>query len=305
MSKAAPAFSLYSLGRAACCLGLALGLWLAAPGLAGANGDTRPATPQEKAFHAQALDACQQAAPAGPQGWDLVDRTQVNELNRVSTGLGKSPWPVSFRLAWQDSASLRAGEEKTMRAGLALLAQRQADQNFSQLQKQLDGLNKALGAALKNGDRPQAQQVQERMAPLVAQLQALQADFDRKFQEIQKENQPKDARASLSIQVNALYEEMRGPATEEPPLRGHRVWRGQGGHASQQGWREGVTLVLLGKWSLEKSGETTTVFTAQTDAGLPATTAQAVAVRLTADPARARQMLEALDWARLEGLLAR
>ncbi|MBI5523579.1 MAG: hypothetical protein HY910_13200 [Desulfarculus sp.] len=294
MSKALPAASLPALGRAARCLGLALGLWLAGQGLAGADGDSRLATTQEKSFHSRVLGDLRTAAPAGPAGWDLVDQTSITELDRVSTGLGKSPWPVTFRLSWQDSAQLRAADEKLLQGGVALLAQQKADQNAAQVQKQLEALNKELGAALKRGDHAEAQRIQERMAPLVGQLQEQHAQLDRKFQEIQKESQPTDARATLSIQVNAPHQEISGPLAEEPALRGHRVWRGQG-----------FTLVLLGNWGLDRPGANTTVFTAQTDAGLPATTAQAVAVRLTADPARARQMLEALDWARLEGLLAR
>ena len=291
-------------GQSAWRLLLAAGLWSACAAPAWADGDTRPATPQEKAYHARVMGVCQKAATAGPAGWEQVDRSETPQLEQVSTGLGKSPWPLTYRLAWQDSARLRAGEEKALQAGIALLERQKADKTATELQKQADKLANAMGAAMNKGDMPEGLRLRQQMEPYLSQLQAIHEDRDRQFEDILRENQPKDARASLSIHINSLGEEFTGPLAALPPLAGAQAWRTQGAYSPNQGWREGVTVVLLGEWTMDKAGDST-ILTAKTRPGLPATTVQTVVVRLSAGQDRARQMLESLDWAQIKDLLGK
>src|SRR5512134_312824 len=66
-----------------------------------ADGDSRPATEQEKKFHSLVMGVLQKAIPPGPKGW-REERDAIEPLERVSPGSEKYPLRASHRVKWTD-----------------------------------------------------------------------------------------------------------------------------------------------------------------------------------------------------------
>jgi hypothetical protein len=81
------------------------------------------------------------------------------------------------------------------------------------------------------------------------------------------------------------------------------VYRTEGEFNANSGWREGATYVFLGKtWKLKKYGSTLNMDAAAVK-GVPSLAVQTIVVRIEADPERAKQILEKIDWEALKKLI--
>jgi hypothetical protein len=88
---------------------LAAAVSLLLTGTAHSDGDTRPATAQEKQFETRVWTATDKAIPAAPAGWS-VNHPRHEDLKLVSPGSEKHPFRVSWSTAWDDTK--RASEEE-------------------------------------------------------------------------------------------------------------------------------------------------------------------------------------------------
>lgn len=275
---------------------------------AGADGATRPATAQERAFHQTVLAALDRAVPAGPSGWEQVERSSPAPLDRLDQGAESRPLRVSFTAAWQDAAKLAEAEGRSEAALQLAGAEFQAGRgrDLQEVSRQMEALAERFAAALQRGDAAETARLQARMTELSDQAAGAGGEMDAAATAVSREHAARDARASVTIEVNVFeHEAGQGEVKRQPPVAGRPVQRTAGEFDAQYGlWREGQSLVLLGAWTAAASDGRTT-FTAVPRPGAPSAAVQTILVRVQADDARARRLLESMDWRALEGLLTK
>jgi hypothetical protein len=225
---------------------------LALVGAARADGDSRPITVAEKAFHARIRQALIKALPVAPPGWAVEG--EEGEPSAVSTGSEKLPYRFTWHTRWND----------TKRAQEAQAA-----------------LAETLVPKLKN------------IPP--AQMEAA-------INETMRKMTPRDVEVLINVTVNHFYEPLPKNAVSAPAVAGALSWRTPSEYQGQTDWREGTTWVVLGKgWKHVTTGG----FWLETapNKGIGPLELQALVVRIQADPARARTIVEKTDWESLKKLL--
>jgi hypothetical protein len=122
------------------------------------------------------------------------------------------------------------------------------------------------------------------------------------IEELQKRVTPHDVKVRIDLQANILnygiYEQIN-PAVA---IAGGQVYQSPGKFDSNTGWREGSVYVFLGKnWKLSRDGGTYMNTTATK--GVPHTVVQTILVKVQADPTRAQQIIQKIDWEALKKLI--
>jgi hypothetical protein len=275
-------------------------LVLAAPPRALADGPSRPATAKEEEFNVRVAGTFAKALPPGPEGW-AERRDSIQRLERVATDAEKYPFRVSYEASWTDTARSREAEQKQAEALGKVVAS--PDQELQELIRQNEKLAKELGAAINKGDQATVERVNRELGELQVKMQKRLAVQDAGMKEAQRATSPRDVAIAVSLAANTFSETFYRAGAIEPPVGGGPVYRTQGETDSDGSWREGSTYVFLGKgWQLKKDGNAW--MEAPQRAGVPSLAVQTIVVRADGDPARARSLLEKIDWASLRKLLA-
>jgi hypothetical protein len=111
----------------------------------------------------------------------------------------------------------------------------------------------------------------------------------------------RDVSIKVSIQVNEFSHGLYESVVLDAPVAGGLTYRSQGEWTKDNGWREGTTYVFLGKgWQMKTDGGT---IETKAQKGIPPTAVQTIFVWVQADPARAKQVLEKIDWNALKKLI--
>lgn len=279
-------------------------LFLASP--VRADVESRPATEAEIVFMNKVHSAFLKAAPkSGPAGWEESERTSDDISDSVAKGVEGYPMRLDYQLKWVDSAKYDAARQKTEDfAGGHAAASTGAD---PALQLRYEQLAAKIGAAAEKGDMKAIERLQKEMDAVGQKMNKPFEEGERKVNAASKALAPRDAYAKLSLAVNeswlAFRNSSKGPA-KQAPIAGNPVYRMNqekylDNHAE---WVEGTTCVLLGSWKVANhKGEKGVA--ASHGKKVPHTLAQSVNVCVQAEPARARALLEQIDWSPLKSLL--
>ena len=278
-----------------------VGLLVCAAGMAVlADGDTRPTTAAERAFCGKVCRVFTAALPAPPQGWSLVDSSEPTPPSAVA-GRNPRPMEVECRVVWQDAAKARAAQQRAVEAFQSVKPDPALDAKQEKLQKQMSALSEQFGAAIQKNDTAAAKRIQEQLRSVSEELQKVLTAQSAGFTTAAKASEVHDVQAEVSLQANGTYAYLRR-ATPEAPLAGLPVYRTE--PDGQDTRAEGTTAVFLGPWrSSPQSGGT--ALQAPPPTGASTTSVQTLIVRVKGDRARARAILEKVNWPALRGLLSR
>lgn len=267
-----------------------------------ADGPARPIRPAEAKFIMQVLGAIDQALPPGPRGWEQTERSKVEAPRHVTEGAEQSPLGVDYHIVWKDLPRLRAAGDKAVQAGAGIMRRQQEDKSLQALQREFEALAAKLGEAYRKNDLAQAQRIQAEMEAAAQKLEKAHGAYDQEVKRALAANEARDAIARIDVLVNVFSESPPSGMAAAPPAAGLIAYRSPGQQDGHRGWQEGETLVLAGPWTLNPDGG---YLEAKPRPGLPHTAAQTLLVRVRADEARAGRILQAMDWAKLKGLLAK
>ena len=79
------------------------------------DGDSRPATQDEKQFHQTVINTLSQALPPCPEGWEQTnDTTTIEELGRVSPGAEEYPLQVDYCFSCQNTQKIMEAQMQMM-----------------------------------------------------------------------------------------------------------------------------------------------------------------------------------------------
>ncbi|MGA9750793.1 MAG: hypothetical protein WBS54_03295 [Acidobacteriota bacterium] len=281
-------------------MGIAALVVCAAGVIALADGDTRPATAAERAFTGKVCRVFTAALPAPPQGWTLADSSEPTPPTAVA---GRNPRPIEVecRVVWQDAAKARAAQQREMEAFQAVKTDPALEAKQEKLQKQMGALSEQFGAAIQKNDAAGAKRIQDQLQSVSQELQKVLTAQSAGFTAAAKAGEIHDVQAEVSLQANSTYTYLRR-GTPESPQAGLPSYRMEPDPKNTQ--EEGTTAVFLGPWRASpQSGAT--AMQATSPAGTSTTSVQTLIVRVKGDKARARAILERVNWAALKGLLSR
>lgn len=272
---------------------------LFAPGALWADGESRPAMKAEKDFVLRVMTAFDKALPAAPAGWQQAERTKVAAPERMGMGEEENPLRVFYQAQWRDQERLKAFDADAEAIGRTHAEKMAPSASEEVQQKQVERLAEALGAAVAKGDVAEVQRLQKKMEAAANALNQAYSERDARFTEAIRSREPHDVRVEIQIAANDLNVDLSHEFTEEPPVAGAKVVRINDEGHTNFGWQEGLTVAVLGKWRLTRDHPG---MAAEPDPGRPHTAVQTVVVGVRAEKARARRLLEGIDWAALKAL---
>ena len=267
-----------------------------------ADGETRKATQKEKDFYRMVMETLIKALPAtGPEGW-REEKGQFEELELVTPDCEKYPFRVSYGASWTDDTRKQAADEEIQKVLAPKMMSNSSNPELKRLMEQNDKLAKEFADAIGKNDKPTVERLQKEMDALSKKFQAITDANDKESDGIMEKMSARDVSIKVGIQVNNLSEGLNESVVQDAPVAGCLTYRSQGEWTKNNGWLEGTTYVLLGKgWQLKTDGGTS--IEKKERKGIPSTTVQAIIVWVQADPARAKQVLEKIDWNALKKLI--
>jgi hypothetical protein len=266
-----------------------------------ADGETRKATQKEKDFYRMVMETLIKSLPAGPEGWG-EEKNQFAELEYVAPNCEKYPFRVSYGASWNDFTRKQAADEEIQKVLAPKMVSNISNPEYKKLTEQNDKLAKEFGDAVGKNDKTTVERLQKEMDALSKKFQAITDANDKESDSIMEKMSARDVSIKVSIQVNNLSEGLNESVVQDAPVAGCLTYRSQGRWTKENGWLEGTTYVLLGKgWQLKTDGGTS--IETKERKGIPSTTVQAIIVWVQADPARAKQVLEKIDWSALKKLI--
>jgi len=266
-----------------------------------ADGETRKATQKEKDFYRMVMGALIQALPAGPEGWS-EEKNQFTELELVTPDCEKYPFRVNYGASWNDFTRKQAADEEMQKVLFPKMMNNASDPTYKKLTEERDKLAKEFGNALGKNDKPTVERLQGELETNGKKLQDIIDANDKESDGIMEKMSARDVSIKIGIQVNEFSEGLNESVVQDAPVAGCLTYRTQGKWTKSYGWLEGTTYVLLGKgWHLKTDGGTS--IETKERKGIPSTVVQTIFVCVQADPARAKQVLEKIDWNALKKLI--
>lgn len=283
--------------RKADAVAAALAAILAAAGAVWADGDTRPATPGEKAFVGRVHKVLCEAIPQPPAGWKVARSSEVPSLTTVAGSGVVHPIEVFCERAWEDPAKLQAAQARMMDAYQAVKPDPKLEARAKELEKKQADLFAAMTAAAQKGDQAKMQEIQKQLDPVSKEYQKVLQAQTQGFVDAAKAGVAKDATATVTLTANHFYEYLSKPV-KEAPVSGASVYRVEPAGSTQE---EGTTWAFLGPWRAVEEGGAVSL---RADEKPGSTAVRTILVKVKAERGRARATLEKVDWAALRGLLS-
>lgn len=258
----------------------------------------RDTTPAERATVTTTLETVKATLPAAPEGWIIGGYEEISVQSSICVDRETTPWAYNFTRIYNRADDVEQREQLAADAGAAARAA------TAERQPQIDALmarNAELGAQL--ADAAQAGD-QARIDAINAEIAAAQQEFERVMNEGPSAEQMaalggalnQDRTMEIAVAINPGPVATEGMQSMSTPAGAHAAFRSETD-------RDGVTtaemLVLLGGWQPGAGGG----LQVQRRGGAPAAAAHAMAVRVTADPARLDSLLDAVDFAALGALM--
>jgi hypothetical protein len=159
-------------------------------------------------------------------------------------------------------------------------------------------------AAWQNSKRMQEAQIQLnqeliKLAPKPGASMAQIEELQKKMEELQKKSELQDAKARIDLYTNITSQSLYDKASPATAIAGGLVYRTDGKYING-GWREGSTFVFLGgNWKLAGNYAN---FTPEKPAA-SSMVIQNIVVKIQADPKRADQFIQKIDWQALKALI--
>jgi len=266
-----------------------------------ADGETRKATQKEKDFYKMVMETLIKALPAGPEGWG-EEKNQFTELEFVAPGCEKYPFQVFYGASWNDFTRKQVADDEIQKVLAPIMMSNASNPEYKKLIEQNDKLAKEFGEAAGKNDQPAVERIQHEMETNTKKIQIVLDANDKESDGIMKKLSARDVSIKVSMQVNEFSHGLEESVIQDAPVAGYLTYRSQGEWTKGNGWCEGTTYVFLGKgWQMKVDGGTS-IETKERN-GITSTTVQTIIVSVQADPARAREVLEKIDWNLMKKLI--
>lgn len=265
------------------------------------NKGFRTVAPAERATMTAVLQAVKKALPAAPAGWQQTTSDDFSLAGDICRDGETRPWNYDFNRGYKQVGDAEARQAK-YNAAIARFA---ADQKAKQ--PRLDALrdkNMKLSdqriVLLQKGDNAGAARLEPEIVKVQAEYQKIaESGNGEQILTAASKEMHRDFEMSISVQIN--------PGVEGPEAGAQNLTLPVGAFAayrwdtSDENADTGHALFLYGKWIRNAQGRLMPVGRAN----VAATAANAMAVKVTADPNRLPSLLQAIDFQTLSTALAK
>jgi hypothetical protein len=263
----------------------------AARGDAPCNKGYRDTTAAERGAVTAVLQAAKRALPPAPAGWVIAGDDQFSVPQNLCRDYEAAPWTYHFGRSYT-RVDDQAARDKIMAdaAAAAAAAQAKKQPRLDALMARIQKLSQTQVALIQKGDMAGATALNDEMARLQDQYNAVQDEGDSQAQlNASFAEASRDQHMSISVQVNSNQENPNSDATVMPPPAGARTayrWS-----TNRDGVIEDHVLMLLGQWRSSADGVWKRVLHPE----MAPTAAQVMTIRVTADPGRIAGILSSID----------
>lgn len=265
------------------------------------DGGTRPATQAEKAFADRLGGVLVKALPPAPAGWRVAELSRPETPSWMPLSDRPHPMELAVRARWQDDKKLQESQGKMIQAMGSVKKDPADEARLQVIQKKQNDLAKALGQAAEKGDSAGVQRIQKEMEPLNKEMSDILTRQAKGFKDALQSAAVRDAEVAISMKANATYTYLSEPVSREPPVAGLATYRVEPKQREDDNPKEGTTYVALGTWRTASEGGALRL-TSET-AGAATASLKTLLVEVQADKARARAILEKLDWSSIKALM--
>jgi len=255
------------------------------------NKGFRDSTSAERETQTAILQAVKGALPPAPAGWVIVGDDQISIAKSLCRDYEAVPWSSHFSRSYT-RVDDQAARDKIMAAAAATAAAAQAKKQprLDALMARMQKLSQTQVALIQKGDVAGATALNDEMASLQNEYQAVQdegdsqAEMNASFAEATR-----DQHMYIGVVVNSNQTKPGDGATVMSPPTGARAayrWS-----TTREGVTEDHVLMLLGQWR----PMTDKVWKRVLHPEMPPTAAQVITIEVTADPGRIAGIVGAID----------
>jgi hypothetical protein len=258
----------------------------------------RDTTTAERQTITSTLEAIRDSLPQAPEGWIIGGYEEITARSNTCSDADDTPWGYDFTRIFNrvDDTEQRdqalAAENAKLQASMA-----ERQPRMEALMAKMEELGAALGAAAQKGDQARIDAINRDMAQVQTEFERFMNENSNQAQfETMAAIQMQDRTIEIAIAVNPSYVSTNDLESAAAPSGADTAFRGQ---ATVDGVTNAHMLVLLGNWRPRETGGLEAVKRGNASSAA----AHAMAVNVTADPARLDAVLATIDFGDLAALL--
>lgn len=261
----------------------------------------RDVAPAERATMTTTLTAAKKALPAAPAGWQQTTSDDFSLAGNICRDRETRPWSYEFNRGYKQIADAEARQARFNAAMAKFNAEQQAKQpRLDALRDQNMKLSEQRIALLQKGDKAGAAKLEPQIVKVQAEYEKVaESGNGEQILTAASKEMHRDFEMSISVQINPGAEAPETGAQNLPlPVGAFAAYRWD---TSDENADTGHVLFLYGKWIRNAQGRWMPVGRAN----VAATAANAIAVKVTADPNRLPSLLQSIDFPALSTALAK
>ncbi len=283
---------------------LASAAMLVAPGVRAdgpCNTGFRDSTPAERATMTAVLQAAKKALPPAPAGWQQTTSDEFSLAGNICRDGEKRPWNYEFNRGYKQVGDAEARQAKFNAAMAKFNAEQQAKQpQLDALRAKNMKLSEQRIALLQKGDNAGAARLEPEIVKVQAEYQKIsESGNSEQILTAASKEMHRDFEMSIAVQINPGAEGPGTGAQDLPlPVGAFAAYRWD---TSDENADTGHALFLYGKWIRNAQGRLMPVGRAN----VAATAANAIAVKVQADPNRLPSVVQSIDFTDIAAALAK
>jgi hypothetical protein len=266
-----------------------------------ADGDSRRAAPEEKTWALKILKAFETSLPKGPEGWRMVEKSDLKPPENVVQGQETFPMKVDYFIKWQDDKRITASKSEMDRQMTKMAKNQAPDAKMKANVADMEKLAKEFGKAIEAKDTAKAEALQKQMEEIGKRVNE-QASVNNQAVDRQiRDMTPHDVELKVSLTANVFYQEFARIPAEQTVFEGCPMIRIADETDTAQGWHEGTTYVFVGNFKYVRKDNTASM---QADK-IPEsahTKVQTVVIEVRGEKDRARGFIKQMNLSSIKSL---
>ncbi len=267
-----------------------------------ADGDSRRASSEEKTWALKVLKAFETALPKGPEGWRMVEKSDLKPPEIVVQGQETFPMKVDYFIKWQDDKRINAAKSEMDQQMMKMAKSQAPDAKMKADTADMEKLAKEFGKAIEAKDTAKAEALQKQMEEIGKRINEKASANNQAVDRQIKDMTPQDVELRAGLAANVFYQEFVRLPAEQTAVEGCPVIHIADEADTTQARREGTTYVFVGNFKYVRK-DNHAFMQAEKVPGKPHTQIQAVVIEIRGDKDRAKGFIKQMNLNAIKALL--
>jgi hypothetical protein len=244
------------------------------------------------------LERAKAALPQAPDGWVIGGYEEPSPIGRICIDVEGKPWAYRISRTYVRADDVAERGQLQADAGEALRASAAERQpRIDELTQRMQQLGLELGPAAQKGDQARIDAINQELEALQKQMESVLSDAPSAAQtEALGALLYQDREMSVAVAINSGSVSHADLQSTQAPAGAHSALRGE---STREGIATATAVVFFGDWRPLANGGMQSV----PRAGAASTAAHAIAVTVTADPARLDSLIGTIEFDALAALV--